>query len=48
MNFLFENAHELAALLELPYIQRIVYLMGIRPKTGRPEAGSHTQHKPDI
>ncbi|ARM35411.1 hypothetical protein B0B39_10905 [Legionella longbeachae] len=35
MNFLFANAHELAALLELPYIQRLVYLMGIRPYMDR-------------
>ncbi|HHI5327267.1 TPA: hypothetical protein ACPYPK_000670 [Legionella pneumophila] len=35
MNFLFANAHELAALLELPYIQRVVYLMGIRPYMDR-------------
>ena len=31
MGFLFANSHELAALMELPYIQRMVYLMGIRP-----------------
>ena len=30
MNFLFANIHELAALAELPYIQRVAYLMGIR------------------
>lgn len=35
LNFLFANAHELAALLELPYIQRVVYLMGIRPYMDR-------------
>lgn len=35
MSFLFANAHELAALQELPYIQRIVYLMGIRPYMDR-------------
>jgi hypothetical protein len=35
MNFLFANAHELAALMELPYIQRLVYLMGIRPYMDR-------------
>ncbi|HHS5297144.1 TPA: protein LvrA [Legionella pneumophila] len=35
MSFLFANAHELAALLELPYIQRLVYLMGIRPYMDR-------------
>ncbi|HHS3011378.1 TPA: hypothetical protein ACTEN7_000332 [Legionella pneumophila] len=35
MNFLFANAHELAALLELPYIQRLVYLMGVRPYMDR-------------
>ncbi|CZG84468.1 hypothetical protein SDA22_06870 [Legionella pneumophila serogroup 1] len=35
MSFLFANAHELAALLELPYIQRVVYLMGIRPYMDR-------------
>ena len=35
MSFLFANVHELAALLELPYIQRIVYLMGIRPYMDR-------------
>ncbi|HBC0465902.1 TPA: hypothetical protein I8Y81_003102 [Legionella pneumophila] len=35
VSFLFANAHELAALLELPYIQRVVYLMGIRPYMDR-------------
>ncbi|HAT1978833.1 TPA: hypothetical protein KKX11_001064 [Legionella pneumophila] len=35
LSFLFANAHELAALLELPYIQRLVYLMGIRPYMDR-------------
>ena len=35
MNFLFANIHELAALAELPYIQRVVYLMGIRPYMDR-------------
>lgn len=35
MSFLFANAHELAALMELPYIQRLTYLMGIRPYMDR-------------
>ncbi|HAU1554439.1 TPA: hypothetical protein JBI73_05980 [Legionella pneumophila] len=35
LSFLFANAHELAALLELPYIQRVVYFMGIRPYMDR-------------
>lgn len=35
MSFLFANEHELAALMELPYIQRLVYLMGIRPYMDR-------------
>ncbi|HHT0594198.1 TPA: hypothetical protein ACTXXA_002549 [Legionella anisa] len=35
LSFLFANAHELAALLELPYVQRLVYLMGIRPYMDR-------------
>lgn len=35
MGFLYANEHELAALQELPYIQRVVYLMGIRPYMDR-------------
>lgn len=35
MNFLFANAHELAAMMELPWIQRVTYLMGIRPYMDR-------------
>ena len=35
MNFLFANIHELAALAELPHIQRVAYLMGIRPYMDR-------------
>jgi hypothetical protein len=35
MNFLLINTTELTALLELPYIQRVVYLMGIRPYMDR-------------
>lgn len=35
LSFLFANAHELAALLELLYMQRVVYLMGIRPYMDR-------------
>jgi len=35
MNFLFINSEELEALMELPYIQRVVYLMGIRPYMDR-------------
>lgn len=35
MNFLFVNAQELEALMELPYIQRLTYLMGIRPYMDR-------------
>ena len=31
MDFLFTNTQELTALMELPLIQRVVYLMGIRP-----------------
>lgn len=35
MHFLFVNAEELEALMELPYIQRLAYLMGIRPYMDR-------------
>jgi len=35
MSFLFANSHELAALAELPHIQRVAYLMGIRPYMDR-------------
>lgn len=35
MSFLFADEHELAALMELPHIQRLVYLMGIRPYMDR-------------
>ncbi|AAU28624.1 TPA: protein LvrA [Legionella pneumophila] len=35
MHFLFVNAQELEALMELPYIQRLTYLMGIRPYMDR-------------
>ncbi|AWN73454.1 hypothetical protein LEAN103870_19935 [Legionella anisa] len=35
MHFLFVNAQELEALMELPYIQRLAYLMGIRPYMDR-------------
>ncbi len=35
MNFLFVNTYELSALMELPWIQRITYLMGIRPYMDR-------------
>jgi hypothetical protein len=31
MDFLFINSQELTALMELPWIQRVTYLMGIRP-----------------
>jgi hypothetical protein len=31
MDFLFVNTHELTALMELPLMQRVAYLMGIRP-----------------
>lgn len=35
MNFLFVNSEELEALMDLPYIQRLTYLMGIRPYMDR-------------
>ena len=35
VSFLFANIHELAALMELPLIQRVTYLMGIRPYMDR-------------
>ncbi|STX29969.1 protein LvrA [Legionella beliardensis] len=35
MDFLFINRRELDALIELPLIQRVVYIMGIRPYMDR-------------
>ncbi len=35
MEFLFINTQELSALMELPLIQRVTYLMGIRPYMDR-------------
>lgn len=35
MDFLFINTHELSALMGLPYIQKVAYLMGIRPYMDR-------------
>ena len=34
-NFLFVNSEELSALMELPHIQRVAYLMAIRPYMDR-------------
>lgn len=35
MGFLFVNTHELSALMGLPYIQQLAYLLGIRPYMDR-------------
>lgn len=35
MNFVYLNAYELAAMMELPWIQRVTYFIGIRPYIDR-------------
>lgn len=35
MDFLFINTQELSALMDLPLIQRVIYIMGLRPYMDR-------------